>query len=97
VMRYGMAAELGQVVFDVPGPAFLEGAPSAPSERQVSNATAEQIDQAVKTLVEAAYTQAGSLLAQRRSLLDDMASQLLAHETLDEPALQGFAAQARAG
>ena len=95
VMRYGMAAELGQVVFDVPGPAFLEGAPSAPSERQVSNATAEQIDLAVKALVETAYAQATALLGERRPLLDEMAARLLAEETLDEAALGSLAGRAR--
>jgi len=96
VMRFGMAAELGQVVFERPAHAFLDGASPQAPERPISNATAEQIDRAVKALVEAAYAQACGLLGERRALLDAIAAHLLAQETLNEQELQSLAQQARA-
>lgn len=95
VMRFGMAPELGQVVFERPAHAFLDSAgPQAP-ERPISNTTAEQIDKAVKGLVETAYAQASALLNARRSLLEETAARLLAQETLNERELVELAQRAR--
>src|SRR5438034_5397761 len=58
VTRYGMSAELGQVVYEKASHSFLGGpeqGPMAPAERGYSEATAREIDSAVKSIVEAAF------------------------------------------
>jgi cell division protease FtsH len=94
VMRHGMAETLGPVVFEPPRPAFLEEVSiAAAPQHSFSEATAARIDAAVKALVEQALAQATTVLAARRTLLDDMAAALLAHETLDEAALKVLASR----
>ena len=101
VTRYGMAAELGQVVFAPQSPGFLpvnHGATlGLPPERPFSDATADAIDHALRGLVDSAYTQAGQLLAAHRALLDEMAARLLDHETLDEAELSSFLRRLQGG
>jgi cell division protease FtsH len=99
VTRWGMAEALGQVVFAQPQPSFLPGNGAGglvAAERPFSDATADAIDHAVRSLVDAAYARAGELLASRRVLLDEMAARLLDHETLDEGELGAIAAGLRA-
>nr|WP_245909367.1 ATP-dependent zinc metalloprotease FtsH [Sphaerotilus hippei] len=95
VTRHGMAAALGQVVFERTRTPFLSHGNGGPPDRAFGDATADAIDAAVRDLVDGAYEQALALLQQRRELLDRMAGELLAHETLDESALAGFVEQAR--
>ncbi len=90
VTRYGMAEALGQVVFAQPHASFLSGngaAGGVQPERPFSDATADAIDHAVRTLVDHAYARAGDLLARHRPTLEAMAAQLLERETLEEAQL----------
>jgi cell division protease FtsH len=96
VTRYGMANELGQVVFERQHNAFLNHPATAQPERAISDATAQAIDHAVQTRVEAAYAAAVQLLTQRRAVLDRMAERLLAQETLDEKDLAEICGRAQA-
>ncbi len=84
VMRYGMADEVGQVVYDEAQPHFLgEGLAHGSIMREHSEATGREIDLAVKGLVHEAFTRAGEILAARRTELDACAALLLAKETLN--------------
>ena len=89
VTRYGMDPIVGSRVFAAPEPQFL----TAPQDRYsaASEATAREIDIAVRDIVAAAEARATSLLRERRRDLDAGAEQLLVKETLtaDEfPALK---------
>jgi cell division protease FtsH len=92
VMRFGMDSSLGHVAYER-GPSALLPLPDAlaltrQESRSYSEATARDIDNAVKALLDAAFTHATALLAGRRALLEEGSRQLLAHETLDEGELQ---------
>jgi cell division protease FtsH len=92
VMRYGMAEDIGQVVYDEARPSFLGGGFSAgPITREHGERVQSEIDRAVKALVDEAFERALALLAARRALLDAGAEKLLEHETLtaDELPWQG--------
>jgi len=87
VTRYGMSAELGQVVYEKASHSFLGGpeqGPMAPAERGYSEATAREIDSAVKSIVEAAFRRTVNLLRAQREVLERGARLLLQKETLDE-------------
>jgi cell division protease FtsH len=86
VTRYGMTEELGQIVYEKSPHSFLAGdsPPMGYQERSYSEATAREIDAAVKSIVDAAFQRTVGLLRARRDILDEGARQLLEHETLDE-------------
>ena len=87
VTRYGMSAELGQVVYEKAQHSFLGGAeqPQMPyTERGYSEATAREIDTAVKSIVDAAFRRTVNLLRAQRDVLERGARLLLQKETLDE-------------
>jgi cell division protease FtsH len=89
VTRYGMTAELGQVVYEKSQRNFLGGPeqqmPTA--ERSYSEATAREIDSAVKSIVDGAFRRTVNLLRAQREVLERGARLLLEHETLDEAEL----------
>lgn len=87
VTRYGMDEVLGHVVYQEEAPVFLESAGAVSRRRETSNETAEKIDQAVRTLVQAAFDQATGILGQHRDTLERGAALLLSQETLNEPEL----------
>ena len=98
VARYGMSAEVGQVVYERQQPRFLdlpEG--NMALSRGLSDDTAQRIDAAVRALVDEAFTRASAVLSARRALLDDYAARLLAQETLAETDLVPLAQAARNG
>ncbi len=98
VARYGMSAEVGQVVYDRPPSRFLdlpEGVAGAGLERGLSEDTARRIDAAVRALVDEAFSRATAVLGARRAQLESGAAQLLAQETLSEAELEPLAAAAR--
>jgi len=87
VTRYGMDDALGPVVYQDPTPPFLDQQGMAPRTREVSNETAEKIDQAVRSRVQSAFKRARTILDTHRELLERGAKLLLAQETLTEPEL----------
>src|SRR6266478_2937299 len=88
VLRYGMSAALGNVVYDRDRSPFLQPTFPVPQERNYSEGTAEAVDGAVRQLVDGAFQQAFAILEQIRALLDRTAAALLETETLDEPAIE---------
>ena len=86
VTRYGMAPELGQVIYEKSPHSFLGGdqPPMLYQERSYSEETAREIDAAVKGIVDEAFRRTVGLLRARRDTLAEGARQLLEHETLDE-------------
>ncbi|MFN3447701.1 MAG: ATP-dependent zinc metalloprotease FtsH [Roseococcus sp.] len=98
VTRFGMHPALGQAVLEPERQSFLgEGVPGL-TPRDYSEATAREVDVAVRELIAAAYERAKALLAQRRADLDAGTRLLLERETItpeDFPPLrQGVPAQA---
>tara|TARA_R110002096_G_C14655098_1_gene726841 strand:- start:5734 stop:7620 length:1887 start_codon:yes stop_codon:yes gene_type:complete len=87
VTRYGMDDSLGPVVYQDSTPLFLDQQGTAPRMREVSNETAEKIDQAVRSQVQSAFEQARAILDTHREILERGAKLLLAQETLTEPEL----------
>lgn len=87
VTRYGMDDALGHVVYQETTPLFLEPQAALPRQREVSDETAGKIDQAVRTLVQAAFEQARGILEHQRQTLERGAKMLLTRETLTEPDL----------
>lgn len=84
VTRYGMTEKLGLVAYEESPATFLDGARHAPAERRYSEATARDIDCAVRDVVTQAFSDATRLLARARRLLEKGAQELLARETLNE-------------
>jgi cell division protease FtsH len=84
VMRYGMDERLGQATYAQHQPLFLDGqrVPSPAEARSYSEKTAAEIDEAVKSLLAAAFDTATAILTKNRKLLDETASKLLEKETL---------------
>lgn len=88
VTRYGMTETLGHVSYDDPEHRFLDTPQMSLSRpRPYSEATAREIDEAVKSIIDAQFDRALALLEANRSVLDRCAEALLAEETLDEAAL----------
>ena len=83
VMRYGMVKTLGHVTYEEERSPFL-AVPGMPQPREFSEATAREIDVAVREIVESAYTKALDVLGRERALLERGAAQLLEKETLVE-------------
>ena len=84
VTRYGMTEELGQVAYEKSQRSFL-GDPQMPfTERSYSEATAREIDTAVKAIVDGAFRRTVNLLRAQREVLERGARLLLERETLDE-------------
>ena len=94
VTHYGMDTKLGQVAYEAPPQPFVplpQGYGN--TTRSYSEQTASQIDEAVRGLVDQAFTSALSILKSCRRQLDETAELLLRKETLtaDElPTIEPF-------
>jgi cell division protease FtsH len=86
VMRYAMVKDLGPVAYEEERPPFL-GGPMPQGHREYSEATAREIDVAVRAIVDAAYLKAVAILAKNRPALESWAQKLLEKETLAEAEL----------
>ncbi|NCT66207.1 MAG: ATP-dependent zinc metalloprotease FtsH [Rhodanobacteraceae bacterium] len=82
VLRYGMVAELGQVSYEGDTAPMLGPGIESWQPRRYSESTAALGDQAVRALVDAAFTRARGILAARRVALERAAAELLRKETL---------------
>ncbi|HMA08848.1 MAG TPA: cell division protein FtsH, partial [Ramlibacter sp.] len=96
VTRFGMAAEVGPVTYELPRSPFLDATGQLQAERPHSEATAQAIDAAVRRLIDEAVARASEILTARRELLEEGARQLLDKETLTEAELAPLAERARA-
>ncbi len=93
VTRYGMDPGLGHVAYAQEKPRFLEGVGEQPSPLPMSEETARAIDNAVRALIARSFERASAFLALNRETLEAAAQELLRRETLDEAALNGWAAR----
>jgi cell division protease FtsH len=87
VTRFGMDEALGHVVYEHERPNFLGQAAPTFGDKPYSEATAREIDLAVRELVAAAYRRTLDLLRAREALLRESAALLLQRETLGEAEL----------
>jgi cell division protease FtsH len=90
VTRFGMAPALGQVAYEGEQSQFLATPGGGLKSREFSEATAREIDTAVKDLVDRAFAKAVRILTDRRPTLERGAQLLLAKETLGEDDLAGL-------
>ena len=91
VARYGMDPGLGNVRYEDEGPRLLPQLPGFPTARRdYAEATAREIDEAVRRLVEAAFARATSILSGRRDALDRGVALLLERETIAGEELAKF-------
>jgi cell division protease FtsH len=95
VTRLGMTAELGQVAYERQRTPFLAQMPAFGSERNYSEDTARHIDEAVRRLINEAFSRATQGLQSHRELLEQGALMLLEHETLTEAELEPLLANVR--
>jgi cell division protease FtsH len=96
VARYGMDEKLGPIAYEAERSPFLQPAPGqAYLERRFSEATAREIDLAVRRLIDAAFDATMQLLADNRALLERSARELLEVETFDEARLKELTRELR--
>jgi cell division protease FtsH len=81
VMRYGMVKSLGHVAYENEPAGFLM---NNISQKQFSEATAREIDVAVREIVDKAYAKALGILKRERGALERWSQKLLEKETLLE-------------
>ncbi|HEY4731444.1 MAG TPA: AAA family ATPase, partial [Myxococcales bacterium] len=96
VMRYGMHRELGLVAYEEERRNLLPGTPLTPAERRYSEATAREIDIAVREAVKRAFETASDVLARGRKVLEGGAKLLLDKETLVDRDLQALRSELQA-
>lgn len=92
VTRFGMADALGQRVYEPQRQAFLGEALIGTRPKDYSDETNREIDEAVRKLVDQAYSKAKATLTARRKELDEGTALLLQKETItpdDFPPLEG--------
>ncbi|MBN8928544.1 MAG: ATP-dependent zinc metalloprotease FtsH [Rhodospirillales bacterium] len=94
VVRFGMDPKLGQVTYE-PEPASILGgvADSDWQPRRYGEATADAIDVAVRELIEQAFKKAVEILTANRALLERVAKELLAKESLSADDLKQVAGE----
>jgi cell division protease FtsH len=96
VTRFGMTPSLGQVAYETEQAQFLATPAGGLKSRDFSEATAREIDTAVKEIVERAFARAVGILTDRRATLERGAQLLLQKETLTEEDLRALEAPATA-
>jgi cell division protease FtsH len=82
VTRFGMYAGLGQAVLEPNRGGFLGDMPGTFTPRDHSEATAREIDLAIREIISGAYEKATALLTGRRADLEAGMALLLEHETI---------------
>lgn len=82
VTRFGMHEGVGQAVLEPDRGGFLGEGGAFMAPRDHSEATAREVDLAVRGLIDAAYLRALDLLRARRDVLEAGAALLLEHETI---------------
>ncbi|GIX36624.1 MAG: ATP-dependent zinc metalloprotease FtsH [Lysobacteraceae bacterium] len=92
VTRYGMDEDLGYIAFEAERQRFLDTPELARGGCAVSESTQARIDASIRTIVMDAFARATRILEEHREVLERCARELLARETLDEPALRALTA-----
>ncbi|XP_058243645.1 AFG3-like protein 1 [Hemibagrus wyckioides] len=78
IMQFGMSESVGQMAFDLP----QQGEPVL--EKPYSEATAELIDQEVRSLISKAFERTHQLITEKRELVEKVGKRLLQNEVLDK-------------
>ena len=87
VTKWGFSEKLGPLTYsEEDGEVFLGR--SVTQHKQVSNDTANAIDQEVRNIVDASYKQAKDILIEKRAALEMMSAALMKYETIDESQLK---------
>ncbi|MDE3070606.1 MAG: AAA family ATPase, partial [Acidobacteriota bacterium] len=89
VMRFGMSEKLGPRVFGHDHSQPFLGREFS-TEPDYSNEIARQIDDEVRSIVEAAHQRARDILAQHRAQLDSISEILVKRETIERPEFEGL-------
>ncbi|TKB24612.1 ATP-dependent zinc metalloprotease FtsH [Desulfopila sp. IMCC35006] len=85
VTRYGMDESIGHIVHEENKPNYLsQNFSGRAGGSSMSDKTAEQIDSAIKSIVDKIFSQTHNILEQNRELIDICAKELLKKETLTE-------------
>jgi cell division protease FtsH len=92
VTRFGMVDEVGQITYESEQSPFLALPGGAVKTREFSEATAREIDAAVKEIVDRAFAKAVKILTDKRAVLERGAQLLLKKETLNEDDLKALQA-----
>jgi len=95
VTRYGMAPALGHVTYDSEPASFLGQTAPGLSQRTYSEATAREIDCAIRDLVHEAWEQAHAVVTTNLDVIKAGAERLLEQETLDGDELAALLATVR--
>lgn len=82
VTRFGMSEKLGQAVLEEQRSRFLDNTVLDVRPKDYSEATAREIDLAVRVLIDRAYGRAVDILTSQRQTLEDGANMLLEKETV---------------
>lgn len=93
VVRFGMDQDLGQVTYEKSGNNLVQSR-FMDQNRNYSEATAEQIDSAIRGLIDQAFNRATEILEENRDTLKRGAVQLLAEEVLSGERLQALLREA---
>ena len=80
VTEWGMSEKVGPICYGSDGPVFLGR--DFEERNSYSEATAATIDSEVRAIIERQYARAKNLLAENRSILDNMARVLVERETI---------------
>jgi cell division protease FtsH len=92
--RFGMTEQIGQVALEETPHSYLGVTePGWLVEKKYSEETAREIDLAVKAAIDRALSQAGTILREKRAILERMATTLLEKETLTEAEIQALLRQ----
>jgi len=84
VKEYGMSKKLGYVTFERERkPLFMDLGPSFGGAKDYSEETAREIDDEIKMIIEEARAKVGTLLSEKKSLLEKVARLLLEKETIE--------------
>ncbi len=97
VTRYGMSKNLGNLTYGVAHQSRFLKMPFASEERNYSEHTSEQIDEAVRGIMDRIYDQVRSALSARREDLDRIAAVLMRKETLERDELETLLQAPQAG
>jgi cell division protease FtsH len=86
VTEYGMSEKLGPRTFGQRQELVFLGREIS-EQRDYSDKIAQEIDEEVHNIIQGAYNTAKKILTANKEKLNQLAGELIAHETLDEPEL----------
>jgi cell division protease FtsH len=86
VTEYGMSEKLGPRTFGQRQELVFLGREIS-EQKDYSDSIAQKIDEEVHNIIQRAYNTAKKILTANKEKLNQLAEELIAHETLDEPEL----------